>query len=500
MGFQSGFLGFIMENGIYKFLIKSRKALNDKEYGLALQYSNIAIESAENDNDCRKNTKIDILRQISLIYYKTEEYTEYINIQKKILSLLKGETGNDNKEYARHNYLIALAYINLKDYLSSIDYLYEAEKTLNKLYLQDDALYMDILSNLGYSFFCENEYKHAILYLKESIRLRKSAYREHIDYNCLIRDYFFLSQSYKKNDNFSRYIINIQKHIKLFQELYGINNQYIMKLNFDIGIDCNIFGSYSKAIAFLNKAFKIAETICDIRDKIKTQIKFNIGISWFLAGEYQKAIKEFKMSLEIGIQSGLKEDELIDNIVYLSMSYLAGGKHDSAIFYLEDLLKNTRISGFDAFNIYSTLAEAYYYNNDYENAIINYHNIEKYLNNNKDISPYHIAEILLNQCLCYNSLEQYGNEILYYEKLIKFHKEFECLDIEIKNLIYNNLIIAVINISGDIFAKDYHDKAFEMIAGIIGKDSKRLEELKDLSKILRKIYNPPDINLPSLYN
>ena len=278
-----------------------------------------------------------------------------------------------------------------------------------------------------------------------------------------------LGTSYYSLGDYNKSIEYYEKELEIIKNIFGDNWQYITASYNNLGTSYYGLGDYSKAIEYYEKVLKIMKNIPESNYLGVIAPPYNnLGVSYDGLGNYKKASEYYEKALEIRKNTlGENHPEVAHSYSNLGSSYNGLGDYNKAIEYCEKALeirKNTLDENHpDVAYCYNNLGV--YYNNlkNYNKAIEYY---EKALEIRKNIfGDDHLitANSYFRLAVSYHWLRDYEKAIEYYEKALEIRKKIpEVNDLDIAEC-YNGLYTAYGSLGVHDKASEYFEKALEIM-------------------------------------
>jgi len=270
--------------------------------------------------------------------------------------------------------------------------------------------------NLGNAYYSLGDYSKAIEYQENGLEIALEIGDRRGEGNA----YGSLGNSYFSLGEFAKAIEFFDKHLKLAEEIGDRRGEAGAYGN--LGYAHRALGNYCNAIEFLEKQIKLAE---DIRDRhVEGNAYGNLGNAYDSLGDYNKAIeyqeKHLKIALEIGDRRG--EGNAYGN---LGNAYFSLSDYGKAIEFHEKSLKivkeigNRRGEG----AVSGNLGNVYRALGDYDKAI-------KYQKKSLEIAleigdRQGEGSAYINLGNAYQSLGEYRTAIEYHEKSLEITLEID---------------------------------------------------------------------------
>ena len=281
-------------------------------------FSQTKIDSLENQlKIVNKNEKIDILNELSQLYYETspQKTIEYSN---QALELSQQYNYKDGEVQALKN--IGVGNYYLSNYDIALEYYFKSLEILKEIEDKEGASI--ILNNIGIIYWKLSDFEKALEIYNESL--------------------------------------------KVMEEFE--NKEGIARAQNNIGLIYMTLQNYDKALGYFVKSLKIMEEVGN-----KNNIAYclnNIGIIYWYLENYDKSLEYYLRSYTINKEIDNKYG-IAGSLKNIGGIYLKLEEYDNSIIYLEESLKLAKeIEAKDLIqNIYASFSELYSVKEDHEKAL-----------------------------------------------------------------------------------------------------------------------------------
>ncbi|MEC4819163.1 MAG: CHAT domain-containing tetratricopeptide repeat protein, partial [Scytonema sp. PMC 1069.18] len=269
------------------------------------------------------------------------------------------------------------------------------------------------LGNLGNVYKLLGEYKQAIKYHQQSLKIAREIFNHQIEVNCLDN----LGNVYQSLEKYNTAIQSYQQALKIaHQQDYPKEKANSLD---HLGSAYYSLGKYKQAIKYHQQSLKIAKRIGDRHRQAICLC--NLGIATKTLGKYQEAINYYQQSLNIAHQQSYY-DEVANCLLHLGIAYNSIGLYETAFEYVNQSLKITQEIGDrqgEAIAL-SNLGNTFQLQRQYDTAIY-YHLLS--LNIAQKISDRRReATFLGNLGNAYYSKGEYDTAIRYYQQSLDIAK------------------------------------------------------------------------------
>ena len=362
---------------------------------------------------------------------------------------------------------LGTSYYSLGDYNKSIEY-YEKELEIIKNIFGDNWQYITAsYNNLGTSYYGLGDYSKAIEYYEKVLKIMKNIPESNY-LGVIAPPYNNLGVSYDGLGNYKKASEYYEKALEIIKNTLGENHPNVAQSYSNLGCSCIRLGDYKKAIEYCEKALEIRKNTFGENHPDVAISYDSLGGSFSGLGDHKKASEYYEKALEIRKNTlGENHPEVAHSYSNLGSSYNGLGDYKKAIEYCEKALeirKNTLDENHpDVAYCYNNLGV--YYNNlkNYNKAIEYY---EKALEIRKNIfGDDHLitANSYFRLAVSYHWLRDYEKAIEYYEKALEIRKKIpEVNDLDIAEC-YNGLYTAYGSLGVHDKASEYFEKALEIM-------------------------------------
>jgi TolA-binding protein len=329
--------------------------------------------------------KAEIAQILGMALFKLEEYGQAITYLEKYRNL-------SQKAYTRTEYYqLAFAYMQAKEYQQAIRYF-------EKINIQEDALSQNALYNVGAcylqmgqkQFAGESFYRAYQLNFDRKLQedamfnFAKISYELSNDpYNKAIKALLNFMSNYPNSDRIgeaNEYLVNLFLSAKNYkgalveiERIPNKNNQLLaayQKITYNRAIELFREHNYPKALDLLKKS---TEYNFDKLSGIKAQ--YWLAQTYYLMGQYQTVVH---LLLKLKQNSFSRQLSNYQNINYtLAYAYFELDEYENAKKYFKEYIQNSVVGEVRIVDSYLRIADIYFINKDFTQAISYYERAEK---------------------------------------------------------------------------------------------------------------------------
>ncbi len=473
-------------------------------------FSQTKIDSLENQlKIVNKNEKIDILNELSQIYYELSPQ-KTIEYGTRAFELSQQSNYKEGEAHALKN--IGTGNYYQSNYDISLEFYFKSLKIFKEIEDREGA--SSILNNIGIIYWKLYDFEKALEIYNESLKVMK----EFENKEGIARAQNNIGLIYMTLQNYDKALEYFIKSLKIMEEV-GNRNNLAYCLN-NIGIIYWYLENYDKSLEYYLRSYTINKEI-DNKYGIAGSLK-NIGGIYVKLEEYDKSIIYFKESLKLAKE--IEAKDLIQNI-YIAFSELFSVKKDYKkaleYFTLYTVVKDSIFTKESSERIAEMQTKYETEKKEQENEILKKNNEIQRLKINKQqnfrnlliiISVFilfmafiiytryrskHKVNILLNQKNI--QIEQANKELSEKNKELEIHREhINLINQILRHDIRNNL--SVINSAIRLFLKDGNKDLIHAIQVSVSKSLSLINNMREVEEFMTSNKKVKLIDLRNVIN
>ena len=253
--------------------------------------------------EASQNTKIFQSKDIKFLIQKAEEAEESnswekaIEIRKRIIKLIKVNYGEISNETAEEISNLGYLYQSNSQYKKSLPLYKKSLEIYKKIYGLEHPKTALALNDLGMTFLNNSKYKKAKSLLNQSIKIFEKINRDNdTDLAYVLNNLGFLflqSSEYEKAEPL------LNRSLEIFKKNYGLEDEDTVTTINNLGMLYFERDGYEKAEPLLRQSLEIYKKIYGLNNPEIVISLMNLGVLNFNLAQYQKAEQYLNQALEI---------------------------------------------------------------------------------------------------------------------------------------------------------------------------------------------------------
>lgn len=308
---------------------------------------------------------------LALIYTHLSEYKKAIYYNRKALEIMIEVLGPDDPKNGVIYNNLGVIYERFGRFDESIRYYEKKIEIISKVYGEEHLLVAQTFVNIGGVLQKIRQDNLAIEYYKKALKFYN---KNKINTPDLAVIYNNIGVVLMDNGEHDKALEYYKKALKIDIEILGKDHAKISSRYLNIGSIYSAKNESNKALIYYNKALHLIKP--DSKKKLETQseLYFNIGYIYKEQKQYDLALEYYQKSSNILIKLfGDNYYEVAERYSIMSDTYFIKSNDEKALFYLEKalrILKNKNLLRKPILtNTLNRVAEIYYTQKEYSNAI-----------------------------------------------------------------------------------------------------------------------------------